>query len=157
VTIATGPSLENDLTQFAGFRMLANVTTFHRIAAFVAALALCAGNVAVCAGWQTTPEARMACCLDGTTCPMHKSDSHEHSSRRVVSQAEADSCCAAAAQRHDSAAAGSPFAASGVTALVPIAVFTVPPDAFASQVRRALAPVPVSPVPRHLLLSVLLV
>src|SRR3954464_7671206 len=98
---------------------------FRRIAALVAALALVVGNVAVCAGWQATPEARMACCMDGTTCPMHKSDHHEHSSKQVVSQAQADSCCAAAAQRRDSAAAGSTFFASGVIALVPVPAFTV--------------------------------
>jgi hypothetical protein len=128
-----------------------------RAAAFVAALALCAGNVAVCAGWQATPEARMACCMDSTTCPMHKSDNHEHSSRRVVSQAQADSCCAAAAERRDSAAAGSTFSASGLIALVPVAAFTVPVSAFMSQEWRALVPLPVSSTPKHLLLSVLLV
>jgi hypothetical protein len=133
------------------------VTIFRRAAALVAALALCAGNVAVCAGWQATPEARLACCMDGATCPMHKSDHHEHSSRHVVSQAQADSCCAAAAQRRDSPAAGSTFAASGVIALVPIAAFTVPVNAFMSQRWRALVPLRVSSTPKHLLLSVLLV
>jgi hypothetical protein len=133
------------------------VTAFRRIAAFVAALALCAGNVAVCAGWQATAEARMACCMDGTNCPMHKSDKHEHSSRRVVSQAQADSCCAAAAQRRDSAAAGPTFAASGAIALAPVAAFTVPVSAFMSQEWRALVPLPGSSTPKHLLLSVLLV
>ena len=133
------------------------MTMFRRVAALVAALALCTGNVAVCAGWQATPEARMACCMDGATCPMHKSDHHQHFSRRVVSQAQADSCCAAAAQRRDSAAAGSTFAASGVIALVPVAAFTVPLSAFMSQEWRALVPLPVSSTPKHLLLSVLLV
>ena len=129
----------------------------RRIAAVVAVLALCAGNLAVCAGWQATPEARMACCVNATTCPMHKSDSHEHSSKRVVSQAQADSCCAAAAQGRDSAAAGSTFAVSGVIALVPVTVFTVPTSAIASQEWRALVPLPVSSTPKHLLLSVFLV
>jgi hypothetical protein len=130
---------------------------FRRVAAFVAALALCAGNVAVCAGWQATPEARMACCTDDASCPMHKSADHDHSSRRAVSQAQANSCCAAAAQRRDSPAAGSTFVASGVIALVPVAVFPVPVSAFMSQEWRALVPLPVSSTPKHLLLSVLLV
>jgi hypothetical protein len=130
----------------------------RRLAAVVAALALCAGNLAVCAAWQATPEARMACCMSETTCPTHKSDSHEHSSsKRAVSQAQADNCCAAAAQRRDSATAGSTFAASGVIALTPVAVFRVPPIAFASQEWRALVPLPVSSTPKHLLLSVFLV
>jgi len=133
------------------------VILVRRASAVVALLALVVGNIAVCAGWQATPEARMACCMDGATCPMHKSDRHEHSSKRVVSQAQADSCCASAAQRHDSAAAGSTFAASGVIVLVPVAVFTVPVSAFASQEWRALVPLPVSSTPKHLLLSVFLV
>ena len=129
----------------------------RRVSAVVALLTLVVGNVAVCAGWQTTPEARMACCMDGTTCPMHKSGSHEHSSRRVVSQAQADSCCAAAAQRHDSAAAGRTFTASGAVALVSVTKFTVPTRTAASQEWRALVPLPVSSTPKHLLLSVFLV
>src|SRR5439155_21194149 len=100
----------------------------RRLAAVVAVLALCAGNLAGCAGWQATAEARMACCMNGTRCPMHKSDNHEHSATRRVSQAQADSCCAAAAQRRDAAAAGSTFAAAGVIALVPVTVFTVRTD-----------------------------
>src|SRR5436309_3910490 len=109
------------------------MTALRRSAAFVAALAWCAGNVAVCAGWQATPEARMACCMDGTTCPMHKSDHREHSSTHSVSQTQADSCCAAGAQRRDSVSAGSTIAASGLIALVPVAEFTVPVSAFNSQ------------------------
>src|SRR4051812_33468647 len=100
----------------------------------------------------------MACCMNGTTCPMHKSDSHQHSSStRVISQTQADTCCAAAAQRRDSTTAGSTFAASGVIALAPVTVFTVPPIAFVSQEWRALVPLPVSSTPKHLLLSVFLV
>src|SRR5262245_18314328 len=129
----------------------------RRIAAVLAVLALFTGNVTVCAGWLGTPEARMACCMNATTCPMHKSDDHQHSSRRVVSQAQADSCCAAAAQRRDSAAAPSMFAASGLTVLVPVAAVTAPPCVVASREWRALVPLPVSSTPKHLLLSVLLV
>jgi hypothetical protein len=133
------------------------VTVLRRVAAVAAVLTLIVGNIAVCAGWQATPEARMACCMDGATCPMHKSDSHKSSSSRVVSQAQADSCCAAATQGRDSSAAGSIFAISSVMALVPVTAFTVPSNAFASQEWRALVPLPVSSTPKHLLLSVFLV
>jgi hypothetical protein len=134
------------------------VTTSRHIAAFVACLALCAGNVAVCAGWQATPEARMACCMDGATCPMHESNNHQHSSKHGVSQAQADSCCASAAQRHDASAAGSTFAASGAVALVPVAAMFNPPITLSpEQGWRALVPLPVSSTPKHLFLSVLLV
>jgi hypothetical protein len=133
------------------------VALIRRCAAVVALLPLLVGNVAVCAGWQATPEARMACCMNGTSCPMHTSDNHEHSATRVVNQSQADSCCAAAAQRQDSAAARPTFAASGVIALVLVTMFTVPTNPFASQEWRALVPLPVSSTPKHLLLSVLLV
>jgi hypothetical protein len=129
----------------------------RRAAALVAVLTLFVANIAVCAGWQATPEARMACCMNGTTCPMHKSDAHEHSSMRLISQAQADSCCAAAAQQREEAAAGSIFATSGVIVLAPVTVFTTPTGTFASQEWRALVPLPALSLPRHLLLSVLLV
>jgi hypothetical protein len=133
------------------------VTVLRRVAAVAAVLTLLVGNIAVCAGWQATPEARMACCMNGTTCPMHKSDSHKPSSTRVVSQAQADSCCAAATQGRNSAAAGLTFAASGVIALTRVTVFTAPASACASQEWRALVPLPVSSTPKHVLLSVFLV
>jgi hypothetical protein len=133
------------------------VTVIRRATVVVAVLTLFVGNVAGCAGWQATTEARMACCMDVTACPMHKSDGHDHFSKRVVSQAQADGCCAASAQQRDSAAAGPTFAASGVIALVPVAGFTVPVSVFASQEWRALIPLPVSSTPKRLLLSVFLV
>jgi len=95
--------------------------------------------------------------MNATTCPMHKSDGHQHSSRRGVSQARADSCCAAAAQRHDSAAASSTFSASGLIALIPLASVAAPVILVASPEWRVLVPLPVSSTPKHLLLSVLLV
>jgi hypothetical protein len=133
------------------------VTTVRRLAAIVAVLALCAGNVAVCAGWQATPEARMACCTDDAECPMRKSEGHDHSPNTALSQAQADSCCAASTQRRDSPAAGSPFASSGAITLVPVVAVVAPTTAALPQEWRALAPLPVSTIPKHLLLSVLIV
>jgi hypothetical protein len=129
----------------------------RRVAAVVAILALAAGNVAVCAEWQGTPEARMACCTNGTSCPMHKSEGHDGSSKNTVSQAQADSCCAASAQRRESSSPGSTFVQSGVIALVPAAVFPLPATELRPQEWRALVPLQASSVPKHLLLSVLLV
>jgi hypothetical protein len=128
----------------------------RRIAAVVAVLALCAGNLAVCAGWQATPEARMACCMSGTTCPMHKSEGHDHSSKTSLSQTQADTCCAASAQRRDSSTAGSPFASSGAIALVEAPTLIVPTTTPIAAAWRALVPLPVSSTPKHLLLSVFL-
>jgi hypothetical protein len=132
-------------------------TLGRRLAAVIAAAALLAANVAVCAGWQATPEARMACCTDGDTCPMHKPQSRDSGEKRVVSQAQADSCCATF-DRHDSSAAGSAFALAGLVALAPSPVpVVVPTLALHADSRRALVPLPRSPVPTHLLLSVFLV
>ena len=98
----------------------------------------------------------MACCDDGT-CPMHKSDGHEPGSKNVVSQTQADSCCAGS-ERNDSATADSAFVVSGSLALapspVPIILPTITPD---FDGWRARVPLPGTPVPRHLLLSVFLV
>jgi hypothetical protein len=129
----------------------------RRIAAVVAVLVLCAGNLAVCAGWQATPEARMACCMNGADCPMHKSEGHDHSSKRTFNQAQADSCCAASAQRRDSSAAASVFASSGAIALAPVIAVIAPIAPSPAPEWRALVPLPISSKPRHLLLSVLLV
>jgi hypothetical protein len=130
--------------------------TFGRVAAFVAALTMSVGNIATCAGWQATAEARMACCTTDPACPMRESEGHDHSSSGPISQAQADSCCLDATRRHDSAAAAPIFAASGVIALEPVALFSIP-TAADSPDRRALAPPAPAAVPRHLLISVLLV
>jgi hypothetical protein len=133
------------------------LTLTRRLAAMAAVLTLCVGNVSVCAGWQPTPEARMACCTNGTRCPMHKSESRGSGSTHVISQAQADSCCAAASSRTQASTADLAFVLSNATALPASASVVVPVAVPALQEWRALVPLPVSPVPKHLLLSVLLV
>src|SRR6185369_8439692 len=51
-----------------------------------------AHSVELCAGWLTSPEARMACCRQGA-CPMDASKVSSDPSR-AVTQKEADNCCA---------------------------------------------------------------
>lgn len=133
------------------------VTFARRFAAVAAVLALALGNLAICAGWQATPEARMECCKNGTSCPMHKSESHRSGSKRTITQTQADSCCAAASNCTQSSVESSHFTLSNASALpvLPGLVFQVP--VLALQEWRALVPLPVSPIPKHLLLSVLLV
>jgi hypothetical protein len=133
------------------------VSFARRLAAVVAIVTLSVGNLAVCAGWQPTPEARMACCKNGTACPMHASESRGSSSTRIITQAQADNCCAATSNRTQSSIAGSTFELSGVTALPSITGRVAPIPVLALQEWRAFVPLPLSPVPRHLLLSVLLV
>jgi hypothetical protein len=133
------------------------VTFSRRLAALATVLALCVGNLAVCAGWQATAEARMECCKDGTSCPMHKADAHGSRSTHPITQAQADTCCAASSNRTESPSAVSSFALVNAAALPGIIRSVVPVAVHALEAWRALVPLPVSPVPKHLLLSVLLV
>lgn len=133
------------------------VVLSRRLVAIAAVLTLCAGNLAVCAGWQATPEARMACCRNEATCPMHKSESHGSGTRHIVSQAQADNCCAGS-ERTQSTTTNPTFVPSGMVALAPATMPVVTsPNVPALRDWRALVPLPVSPVPKHLLLSVFLV
>lgn len=133
------------------------VTFSRRLAAIAAVLTLCVGNLAVCAGWQATAEARMECCKNGTSCPMHKSDAHGSRSTHSLTQAQADTCCAASSNRRESPTAVSSFALLNAAALPATVPSVVPVAVHALEEWRALVPLPISPVPKHLLLSVLLV
>ena len=119
-------------------------------------LALAAGQAGVCAGWMATPEARMACCSDDGPCPMHKSE-YEDGPSRVISQAEADRCCAAS--EHEDSTPSQSNAAFLVTlavALSPIPGLLPAPEAHAD-ISRTSVLIPTGHVPKHVLLSVFLV
>lgn len=116
-------------------------------------LALLSGHVAVCGGWAATPEARMACCGEGA-CPMHESDSPNPGSKTLVTQSEADSCCAASEQGDSTpSASASVFSVSLGVVPSPVASLVL------SQPHpwRLLVPLPGTNVPSHFLRSVLLV
>jgi hypothetical protein len=130
----------------------------RRLSAVLLAAGLLAGNAAVCAGWLATPEARMACCADGGECPMHKGDSHGSGSARVLTQAQADSCCASSEGKTSNES--SPTFIAVITAAVLGAGTVLPanvPALVLSDGWRTSAPMPVAPVPKHVLLSVFLV
>jgi hypothetical protein len=127
----------------------------HRLSAAIVTLALATGQVGVCAGWLPTPEARMACCSD-ESCPMHKSD--ESGSTRVLTQADADRCCAASEQDD---ATPSP---SNLLNLITLGFVlnSAPaglsvPEHHHAEIWRASVPIPIPHVSKHLLLSVFLV
>ncbi len=130
----------------------------QRLSALALTLGVDGGNAAVCAGWLPTPEARMACCADGAECPMHKGDSHRSGSERVLTQAQADSCCASS-ERENSNQSNPSFVAAitaavlGVGIVLPASV----PALVLSDAWRTSAPIPIAPVPKHVLLSVFLV
>ena len=127
----------------------------RRFSAALVSLMLVAGSGAVCAGWATTAEERMDCCVDGS-CPMHR---RERDANKVsVTQAQADSCCASS----EDVPAGetkAPFGTSVVAAsldsgiLLSVAVYTPLHDGAWD------SPPPLHPdaVPKHVLFSVYLV
>ncbi len=130
----------------------------RRTAALFVVLAFTAAGWAECAGWQASPEARMACCSGSADCPMHGSTEPSAGSESVVTQAQADSCCAAS-DTDDSTPSAGAFSLSLSAALVPstlstLAPITAPPafDAWRSHV-----PLPIGQVPKHVLLSVFLI
>ena len=101
----------------------------------------------------------MACCADEDNCPMHKGgDSQSAGSERVILQAQADTCCAASEQQQSNQSMPSfvtviSSAVLGVGVVVPMPA----PALVLSDGWRATAPIPIAPVPRHVLLSVFLV
>jgi hypothetical protein len=134
------------------------VRLVRRLAALALTIGLVAGNAAICAGWMPTPEARMACCADGAECPMHKGDSHRSGSGRVLTQAQADSCCASAEGRRSNQS--NPSFVTAITAAVLGVGVVLPanvPAVVSSDAWRTSAPIPIAPVPKHVLLSVFLV
>jgi hypothetical protein len=74
-----------------------------------------------------------------------------------LTQAQADTCCAATSNRGDSPVPVAGSAVAHAAALPAVAAATVPVPRCALQDRGVLDPLPVPPVARHLLLSVLLV
>ena len=155
----SGPQLRHVcLTPAARSGILETVVSFGRsLSAFFLVLALSASNVAACAGWLATPEARMACCTEGGACLMHKAESDDSGSPRAITQAEADSCCAASEQE-DPAPSSSIVVFSVTLAVIPSPVpFVSAITAAQSDRWRRIVPVPGARLPKHLRLSVLLV
>lgn len=133
------------------------VVVSRQLSSVALTLALLAGNVAVCAGWVPTPEARMACCSAGNACPMHRED-RQSNDGDPVTQAQADSCCAAAEREHSNHS--SPLALVVISSAVLGSGVFVPMTAPALVTRdkwRTVAPTPITAVPKHVLLSVFLV
>ena len=130
----------------------------QRLAALALTFGLMAGNASICAGWLPSPEARMECCAHGRECPMHKGDSHRSGSERVLTQAQADSCCALSEGKTSNKS--SPTFVAAITPAVLGAGTVLPanvPALVLSDGWRTSAPIPVAPVPKHVLLSVFLV
>lgn len=117
--------------------------------------ALAAGPVGLCAGWQSTPEARMACCVEGIACPMHTSEDHGRSAQRAVTQVDADRCCASSEQ--DTSSSAKPLRAVSAIAIAAESILLPPPAYTRPWLRTVALPNRGHTVSRHLLLSVFLV
>ena len=131
-----------------------NVVTIARTVAAALTAVFVSGPVAVCAGWQATPEARMACCVEGVECSMHTSENRGGIETRAVTQADADSCCAASEQDDASPTANWLVAAAQPQATDSILLLPPTPAPMA-QYRRA--PDRIFDVSRNVLLSVFLI
>ena len=129
----------------------------RRVLATSVGLMLMAGPVGLCAAATTTPEARMACCTDEDSCPMHKGSTHSSDSHHQPSQSQADQCCVVS--NHDNPNQsmlmhGLPSnPVLGTSVLLPLQV----PALVRTDAWRTAAPLLVTPVPRHLLLTVFLI
>jgi hypothetical protein len=129
-------------------------SVLKRVAALVCVLAFAQSAVALCAGWQATPEARMQCCQDGA-CPLHH---HEHGvPGPQITQTTADDCCAQLAGA-ESSPSGTVFASTITLAVLQahsrVVLSLAPAMAISAPWE---TPSPPTHVPKHLLLSVLLV
>jgi hypothetical protein len=127
-----------------------------RLAAVVVLIVLPTSAWAQCAGWQGTAEARMECCAQEEQCPMHKGTDGSMS-HRSVTQEQADTCCALSERVPSTPSSSSQIAP------VTFAVVSTPPSVLLPDLAllvnqwESFIPIAVSPVPRHLLLSVFLV
>ena len=130
----------------------------RRLSALALPLALVGGNAAVCAGWMPSPEARLACCSEGGACPMHTGDSQSPGSDPVITQVQADNCCASAERQNSSQS--SPTVVAAITSAVLGTGIVMPasiPALVLSDGWRPAAPTRAGPIPRHVLHSVFLV
>jgi len=123
-----------------------------RVATIVCVLTLTQNAVALCAGWQATPQARLDCCQDGA-CPLHH---HDRAAGMSVTQSAADDCCALSSSPDSgpSAVAFAPTITLAVLRSVPTSPVILTPALLPVSLD---APSPPAHVPKHLLLSVFLV
>jgi hypothetical protein len=157
--VATTTAPTANLTVLGRSAILEAVLTLaRRLRAIGLMLALAAGNGAVCAGWAPTPEARMSCCTESSDCPMHNEGSPHSGEMNLVTQAQADSCCASS-ESHQSNQSSPTFVVAVSSAVLGpgIVVPATVPALVLSDAWRTAAPIPLAPVPRHVLLSVFLV
>ena len=127
-----------------------------RLAALVAMIALSLSAWVQCAGWQNIPEARMACCAREDECPMHSGD-NVSPAHRTITQGEADRCCALSGRIPATPSSSSQIAPVVLAVVSTPASVLLPDLAPVSNRWEADVSIAVTPVSRHILLSVFLV
>jgi hypothetical protein len=139
-------------------RHASNVLSLARqVAAVTIVLAMTIGSPAVCGGWTAAADDRRACCVEETGCPMRGPSVHHSHAFPGTTQAQADACCAASESRKSSPTTPH-FTNIASPSLVPIALPFVVAAPIPVDLSTRLTPVRrPGPVPRHLLLSVLIV
>jgi hypothetical protein len=127
----------------------------RRIVVIVLSVGFLAGAWRPCAGWETTAEARMSCCVRKAACAKHKVAGSAVVT--TVSQPEADACCAAA-ERQDASQPSATTLAPPTSAPV-LQLFTEQPRARGAWVDWHRPPPLLASrqLPTHLLLSVFLI
>jgi len=99
----------------------------------------------------------MACCEDEQSCPMHRGHPDASGLQPTLTQAQADSCCAASEQeqsgRSQQISAPSITGLSGPGVMVPPA----PPRLVLTDAWRAAVPDSSPPLRKHILLAVFLI
>jgi hypothetical protein len=89
---------------------------------------------------------------------MHKGDGHHSEGANLLTQAQADSCCASSERGHSNPSSPTAVVAVSSAVLGPgVVVPVTSPALVLSDAWRAVSPVPIAPVPKHILLSVFLV
>ena len=150
-------ALLSDLTRAGQSTMLDLVSRIARtLAGAFLGLTLTVGHVAQCVGWMPSAQARMDCCTDGS-CPMHKAEHRQSTAPRVISQSEADSCCASATSPDSSRPAPSAPTPSVAVLGDGVVMPTAAPGLARTDHWRTAAPVPISSPPRHVLHAVFLI
>ena len=100
----------------------------------------------------------MSCCTESSDCPMHKGGAPHSGGTSLVTQTQADSCCASSASHHSNQSSPKFVVAISSAVLGPgIVVPATVPALVLSDAWRMAAPIPLAPVPKHVLLSVFLV
>src|SRR4029450_11338014 len=149
--VGTTTAPTGDLTLVGRSAILEAVLTLaRRLRAIGLILASAAGNGAVCAGWAPTAEARMSCCTETGDCPMHKEGVHHSGGTSLVTQAQADSCCASSESQHSNQSSPTSGVAISSAVLGPgVLVPETAPSLVLSDAWRMAGPIPLPAPPRR--------